>query len=153
MDKNKQPKLNQATLTPEQRDKLEMWQQARDQLRTLNDIASIVQDMSGTLEEQKKSGGDVSKETGALLMDMRDSLNELKSKEVEPIDNQPIIKAVEKLEKAFSSAIKGIDVKPQVNVASPEVNVTPSVDLKGVEKVIKTIPKAFSDAIKQIPKP
>jgi len=151
MDKNKY-KLDKSKMTPDQLDRLERWQQAKDQLHILDDIANIAQEAVRLLDEDKAKGETSNKEMGACLLDMREALNVLKDKEVEPVDNQPVIDAVSKLEKKLTAALKGIEVKPQVNVSSPDVNV-PVVDLSGIEKVIKTIPAEFKKAIKLIPQP
>lgn len=154
MDENKKPKLDETKLTPEQRDKLEIWQNSHDQLQVLQDTADMVQEMVGILDDKTKQGDGF----GSLLMDIRDKLGTLNAKESPetPDYAKPVVEAVAKLEKALGLAISGIKLNPQIKVNAPQVNVdTPSVsvDLKGVERVLKTdLPKAFSQAIKLIPK-
>lgn len=144
-----QPKINKATLTPEQRDKLEKYQQAETQLQTLEDIAKMTQEIINIVDDS----GNVDK-IGTLLIDIRETLGGLRDKEAPetPDYAKPVVDAVSKLEKALSASIKGIDVKPQIKVDAPAVNVSPpSVDLKGVEKAVSGLSKSFKDAIKDIP--
>lgn len=147
-----QPKINRAKLTEEQRAKLEQYQQAETQLQTLEDIAKMTQEIINIVDDS----GNVDK-IGTLLIDIRETLGGLRDKEAPetPDYAKPVVDAVSKLEKALSASIKGIDVKPQIKVDAPAVNVSPpSVDLKGVEKALKTdMPKAFKDALALIPKP
>lgn len=147
-----QPKINRAKLTEEQRAKLEQYQQAETQLQTLEDIAKMTQEIINIVDDS----GNVDK-LGTLLIDIRETLGGLRDKEAPetPDYAKPVVDAVSKLEKALSASIKGIDVKPQIKVDAPAVNVSPpSVDLKGVEKALKTdMPKAFKDALALIPKP
>lgn len=157
MDKTKIPKLNQAKLTPEQRDKLDLWQQGQDQTQALQDIADITQEVLNVLDKQQSDESIAN--LGALLVDIRESLSTLKDKEALTIPDyaKPVVDAVSKLEQGLSASIKAIDIKPNVVVDAPQVNVdAPSVnvDLKGVEKLLKTeVPKAFADAIQLIPQP
>lgn len=148
-DENKYT-LDQTKLTPEQRDKLESYQQSEKQLQTLSDIASMVHELISIVDEKPDDSHE--KEAGALLMDIRDTIKELNDKEVpeQPETVKPIVEALTKLEKA----VNALDVSPVIRVDSPEVNVSsPAVDLKGIEKILKTdIPKAFKDSIGLIPK-
>jgi hypothetical protein len=148
------PKLDETKLTSEQRDKLEAYQQAETQIQTLEDIAKMVQEVLGVLDDRTK---DKSMDgLGELLVDIKESLASLNDKESPetPDYAKPVVEAVGKLEKALSTSIKDIDVKPQVNLDAPQVNVAaPTVDLKGVEKVLKTdMPQAFEKAVKLIPR-
>lgn len=146
-------------LTSEQRDKLDKWNQNKQMITHLSDVADMTQEMVSLLEKESKNGEKSTKEMGALLADMRNSLSELKDKEApeSPDTAKPVVDALNKLEKALTGSIKAIDVKPNVKVDAPQVNVdtpTISVDLKGVEKILKSdIPKAFQDSISKIPKP
>lgn len=137
-------------LTPEQRDKLDAYNQGKEQLQTLQDIADMTQEMLRVVDEQGKSGDKTVESIGALLIDMRESLNSLNKKELDMPDYaKPVVDAVGKLENSIAKAIKSIDIKPD----APQVNVEPSrVDLKGVESAIAQIPKAFKEAIALIPK-
>lgn len=149
----KAPQIDYKLLTPEQRDKLESYKQTQEQLQTLQDIADIVQEMLGVLDTRVKNENTTSHNIGALLTDMRTALQELNSKESpeQPDYAKPVVEALTKFEKSLSTAIKAIDVKPVID--APKVSVSPpSVDLRGVEKAIGEIPKAFAEAIKLIPK-
>lgn len=144
------PEINRAKLTEEQRAKLEQYQQAETQLQTLEDIAKMTQEIINIVDDS----GNVDK-IGTLLIDIRETLGGLRDKEAPetPDYAKPVVDAVSKLEKALSASIKGIDVKPQIKVDAPAVNVNPpSVDLKGVEKAVSGLSKSFKDAIKGIPK-
>lgn len=140
-------------LTPEQRDKLEAYQQTETQLQTLQDIADMTQEVVNILDDQKK---DTKVENlGVLLTDIRESLSVLKDKEAPetPDYAKPVVEAVNRLEKELTKSISKIDTKPQITVDAPAVNVSPpNVDLKGVEKALGNLPKAFEQAIKLIPK-
>lgn len=147
----KEPDLTK--LTPEQRDKLEVYQQREDQLQALEDIAKMTQEVVNILDDQKKNKS--VDNLGVLLTDIRESLSALKDKEAPetPDYAKPVVEAVSKLEKALSASIKGINFKPQIKVDAPAVNVSPpGVDLKGVERAVSGLSKSFQDAIKQIPK-
>ena len=140
-------------LTEEQRQALETYQQREDQLQALEDIAKMTQEVVNILDDQKK---DKSVDNlGVLLTDIRESLSALKDKEAPetPDYAKPVVEAVSKLEKALSASIKAINFKPAIKVDAPAVNVAPpNVDLKGVEKALGNLPKAFEQAIKLIPK-
>lgn len=145
------PTLDKTKLTEDQRTKLESYEQAQEQLKTLQDIADMTQEVVGVLDSQKTDAQNSDKNMGALLMDMRDSLTALKDKQAPdtPDYAKPVVDAVGKLEKALATSIKSIDVKPVIG--APQVNVpAPVVDMKGVEKAISAIPQAFSDAISLI---
>lgn len=146
------PQLDKTKLSVDQQAQLESYQQAQDQLQALEDIAKMTQELVSILDDQKK---DKSLDNlGTLLVDIRESLAALNGKEAAeaPDYAKPVVEAVSKLEKALSASIKAIDVKPQVTVAAPSVNVSPDIDLSGVETAIKGLPKIFQEAIKSIPK-
>lgn len=137
--------------TPEQLDRLESYKQAETQISELQGIAKKLQTVINELNNVQHKGEKNTGDMGSLLMDIRESIDELVSKEdpEQPDYAKPVVEAVNKLEKALSSSISKIDVKPEVKVDAPE---TPKIDLKGVEKVLKTdIPKAFDKSIKSIP--
>lgn len=146
----KNPKLRQELLTEEQRTALENYEAQQKQLTILQDIADMTQDMLMEGDKEKKSTQKAVDDMGALLMDIRESLKGLESKESpeSPDYSKPIVEAVAKLEKA----LKGIDVKPEVKVSSPDVKVPP-IDLREFNKLLRTeIPTAFEKAIKSMPK-
>lgn len=138
--------------------KLEKWESNRPEnrtLRVLEDIASMMQEVSSTLSEKPDDSHD--KKIGAILVDMRESLSAIKSKEDPEIPDfsKPILEGLSKLEKALTAAVDNIDMKPQFNpniqVDTPNVNIS-APDLSGVEKILKAdIPKAFKAAIALIP--
>lgn len=151
-NKTKKLQLNPAKLTPEQRDKLESWNQNKQVIQNLSDMADMMQEFISLLDKHLVTTDKTGQATGALLTDMRESLSAMKSKEAPKMPDyaKPVVAAVSKLETALTSAVKSIEVSPEVNVAAPNVSTT--VDLKGVEKILKTeVPKAFKEAIKLIP--
>lgn len=133
---------------------------ANQQLQVLSDVAMMLQEMLGLMDDTKKADEKSVNDLGALLVDIRESLVTLKDKEdpKTPDFAKPVVIAVEKLSREISNQIAKIDVKPEfkpnIAVDAPQVNVRPpGVDLKGVEKVLKEeVPKAFEQAIKGIPK-
>lgn len=142
-------------LTVDQQAQLEQWQMSHDQLEKLEDMALILQKLLGEVEDTRKSGDKNTTNFASLMMDIRESLTELKNKKSPEVPDfvKPLNSAVEKLDKAFQAAMSKIDARPKVNVSAPNVQIdAPQVDLKGVEKVLKTdIPKAFKMAINSIP--
>lgn len=145
------PKLDPSKLTPEQRDKLEQYQRAEAQLQTINDIASMTQEVINILDDQKKDKK--VDNLGVLLTDIRESLVSIKSREdpEAPDFSKPVVEAVKGLQKELTKSINSIDTKPQVKVGAPAVTVqTPDVDLKGVEKAISKLSNSFKDAVSTI---
>lgn len=143
--------------------KLEKWEANKpqnQQLQVLSDLAVMMQEQLNVLDAIEKGSQTNAKDHGRLLIDMKEKLDSLNSKEAPEMPDyaKPVLEGFKDLKTALSASIKGIDVKPVVNVPklnAPAVNVSPpSVDLKGVEKVLKTdLPKAFDKAIKSIPQP
>lgn len=146
----KKPTLKPELLTDEQRDKLDAYNAQQKQLTILQDIADMTQDMLMEGDKEKKFTQKAVEDFGALLVDMRESLDALNNREdlEAPDYAKPVVEAVAKLEKA----LKAINVKPEVKVLAPDVNV-PAPDLKPLTELIKKeIPKSFEQAIKLIPK-
>ena len=145
------PKLDPAKLTNEQRDKLEAYQQTQEQLKILNDIADISQEMLNVADRAEAKNSKQLEALGAVLTDSREQLVKLTNKDAPeaPDYAKPVVAALDKLERA----IKAIKVDPQVTVDAPQVSVSaPSIDLRGIEKILKTdVPKAFQEAIKAMP--
>lgn len=149
-------------LSPDLQEKIKGWEAnnpANKQLVKLNDIASILQDVSNVIDYRGKKSDETLKQLGAVLSDAREQLVAINAKEAPeaPDTSQPVIEAISKLEKALTSAVKAVDVKPVVNVPkidAPVVNVAPTdvtVDTKEIAKILKTdIPQAFDKAIKSI---
>lgn len=164
---NKKPNLGK--VSPELAAKIAGWEKKKDsnkQLETLQDIASMIQELINLQDAATKSDRSLDSlntnvtALGALLADAREQLMSL-NKTPETVDySKPVVSALEKLEKQLSAAISKIDtkpeVKPNIKVDAPVVNIDApivSVDLSKVEKVLKTdIPKAFNEAIASIPK-
>jgi hypothetical protein len=154
MDIMQTPKLDPAKLTPEQRDKLEAYNQAKTTLETLKDIADINQEMLSVLDNQASQ--DEIDKLGVLLVDVRETLQAINNKEApeQPDTAKPVVEAISKLERALAKAVSS-QKAPVVNIPdqpAPVVNVdAPAVDLSNVEKVLKTdLPKAFNQAIQNI---
>jgi hypothetical protein len=149
------PKIDKKTLTIEQSTALEQYEQNQTlakQLIQLKKLGDSIEGLVFFVKENETKQPKFQKEIGSLLVDIRESLTALTSKKTPeyPDYAKPVVEALKPLEKA----IKAIDMKPQVTVEgakieSPDVK----VDLKGVEKIVKDIPKAFKDSIKLIPKP
>lgn len=144
-------------LDPELRKKIEEWQKnspANKQLQTLEDLTAITQEIFGILEDNTTDGAKNAKEVGATLLDIRDKLASLNDKEVPEVPDhaKPVVGAIDDLKAALTASIKGIELRPDIKVGSPDVKV-PEVDLSALEKVVKDeLPKAFKEAIKLIPK-
>lgn len=151
--------VDYSKLDPALQEKIKKWQQEsvpNKQLQTLEDLADMSQELINILDEQKKSGEKNVKELGATLLDIRDKLGSLDSKEAPEMPDyaKPIVKAVEDMKKALEASIKAIEVKPDVKVSVPDIAApeVPEVDLSGLEKIVKVeIPKAFEKAVKAIP--
>lgn len=151
-----------AGIPEELKAKLIKWEQntpANKQVQLLSDIADISQEMLDATESERKGNNKAIEHFGSLLMDMREQLVSLNSKEAPeaPDTSQPVIDAISKLEKALAGSIKAIDTKPVVNIpqaSAPVVNVDAPVvkiDNKELTKILKTdLPKAFNEAIKSI---
>lgn len=146
----KKPTLKPELLTDEQRDKLDAYNAQQKQLTILQDIADMTQEMLMDGDKEKKFTQKAVEDFGALLVDMRESLDALNSREdpEAPDYAKPVVEAVAKLEKALAS----IEVKPSVTVSTPEVRV-PALDVSPITKILKEdIPRAFEKAISLIPK-
>lgn len=126
-------------------------------VRALEDIASMTQGVLDVLSE--KPDDTATKEMGAVLVDMRESLMAIKNKETPdmPDFSKPVLEGLQKLEKAFSTSLGKIDVKPEfkpnIQVQSPSVRVdAPEVDMSGVKEVLRSdIPRAFREAMSLVP--
>lgn len=150
-------KINYSKLSPQTLDKIKKWdanQPAQKQLVALKDLADMTQEMLGVLEDASKSNDEFKKELAPVLLDIREKLQDISSKETpEQKDfTKPIVDGLTKLEAKLAKIDFKPEFKPNINVDAPAVSVSPSVDLKGIEKILKTdLPKAFNDAIKLIP--
>lgn len=129
------------------------------QVVILQDIADMTQEVVQMLDKDQQSDSETTKNLGAILMDIRESLKSLDTKEAPetPDYAKPVVAGLTKLETAIKKALNAIEVKPQFNpsiqVAPTPVNVDiPKIDLSGIEKVLKvTLPSAFNQAISLIP--
>ena len=142
-------KIDKTKLTPEQQDKLDTYYQTQDQLKTLQDLADMTHELVNLATDTKENTGKL-EALGAVLTDAREQLVKLNAKEAPdaPEFAKPINDMVVRLEKA----LKALDVKPQVNIAAPNVDVA-APDLTEFTRILRTeIPKAFDKAIKSIPK-
>lgn len=148
------PKIDKSKLSESQLAQLEVYQSNQDQLQKLEDIAAMSHELVNYLSDIKSNKK--LDELGTLVMDMRESLASINSKEApeQPDTAKPVVDAMSRLEKALTAAIKSINVKPNVSVNAPDVKVdSPKIDLTGIQKELKALPKAFESAIKNIPQP
>lgn len=155
---DKQP--NVRNLPPELIEKIQRWEENRPenkQLQVLADIASIAQELINVGDDSNDKSDTISKQLdalGAVLTDSREQLVALNKKEAPetPDYAKPVVQAIDKLLKALEKKDFAPEIKPNINVAAPDVKVTAPVDLKGVEKLLKTdLPKAFEKAISLMP--
>lgn len=144
-------------LTPELRKKLEEVSKrkpANRQVQILEDMANMNQELINLLDDGNKDSKSFRGDLAPVLLDMRASLETLRGKEApKPKDHaKPVVDRLDKLEKAIVKALPK-DKPQEVKVNAPKVDISPpDVDLKGVEKLLKThIPKAFEKAISKIP--
>lgn len=154
-------KPDYSKLPKDLQDKIAGWEAnnpVNKQLRKLEDIASIMQDMSNVLDFSGKKQADKLDDLGKLLVDAREQLVELNSKEAPeaPDTAKPVVDAISKLETAIATAMKATKA-PIVNVPkadAPIVNVdAPNVtlDTKEIAKILKSdLPEAFNKAIQNI---
>jgi len=143
------PRLDTKTLTLEQSVALEQYNLSLTSAKQLIELRKLTDTVQGFLSEydNETTSKEIEK-LGVVLLDVREALQDIKKREdPEQKDfSKPVVDAINKLEKAVN-----IEVKPQVNVSSPDVKVPP-VDLKKIEKILKTdMPKAFEKAIKLVP--
>lgn len=143
-------------LTPEQFDlakRVEANRPENKQLRVMSDIAAMCEELIRLGDTKTENSDKFARELGAVLVDMRQSLEGISKKETpeSPDYAKPVVERLKQLETALTGALKKI--KPTVNLPAPNVTVEPAeVDLSGVEKVLKEMPKAFKEAIKLVPK-
>ncbi len=129
------------------------------QLRALKDIADMTQELINVLDKDQQSDQKTAKEFGAVLLDIKESLNSLDNKATPdaPDYASPVVEGLKTLQKAIIKSLDGIDVKPtftpNIQVDAPQVNVSaPKLDLSGISKVLQNdLPLAFRQAIALIP--
>jgi len=154
-------RIDYSRLDPELVKRLEKIRAQRPEnmaIQVLQEIQSVVEMIHTATRDDKTREERTADEVKALIKGIQSSLEAIKDKESPetPDFAQPVVEALSGLEKALQKSIKALDVKPQVNVEAPQVKVdAPKVDLSGVEKVLKEMPKtldkAFEKAVKSIP--
>lgn len=148
--------IEYSKLDPQTRKLLEDVESRKPEVQSLAELKKVSQSLEGLsayLQRQNQTTEKTSGDIADVLLDVRDALDEFTSQEApeQPDYAKPVVGAVEDLKTALTAAIKGIEVSP--NVAAPNVKVdAPKIDLSGVEKAMKEIPKALDAAIKKIPK-
>ena len=148
--------IEYSKLDPQTRKLLEDVESRKPEVQSLAELKKVSQSLEGLsayLQRQNQTTEKTSGDIADVLLDVRDALDEFTSQEApeQPDYAKPVVGAVEDLKTALTVAIKGIEVSPQV--AAPNVKVdAPKIDLSGVEKAMKEIPKALEAAIKKIPK-
>lgn len=147
--------IEYSKLDPQTRKLLEDVESRKPEVQSLAELKKVSQSLEGLsayLQRQNQTTEKTSGDIADVLLDVRDALDEFTSQEApeQPDYAKPVVGAVEDLKTALTAAIKGIEVSPKV--AAPNVKVdAPKIDLSGVEKAMKEIPKALEAAIKKIP--
>ena len=147
--------IEYSKLDPQTRKLLEDVESRKPEVQSLAELKKVSQSLEGLsayLQRQNQTTEKTSGDIADVLLDVRDALDEFTSQEApeQPDFSKPVVGAVEDLKTALTAAIKGIEVSPKV--AAPNVKVdAPKIDLSGVEKAMKEIPKALDAAIKKMP--
>ena len=147
--------IEYSKLDPQTRKLLEDVESRKPEVQSLAELKKVSQSLewlSAYLQRQNQTTEKTSGDIADVLLDVRDALDEFTSQEApeQPDYAKPVVGAVEDLKMALTVAIKGIEVSPKV--AAPNVKVeAPKLDLSGVEKAMREIPKALEAAIKKMP--
>ena len=147
--------IEYSKLDPQTRKLLEDVESRKPEVQSLAELKKVSQSLEGLsayIQRQNQTTEKTSGDIADVLLDVRDALDEFTSQEApeQPDFSKPVVGAVEDLKTALTAAIKGIEVSPKV--AAPNVKVdAPKIDLSGVEKAMKEIPKALDAAIKKMP--
>lgn len=147
--------IEYSKLDPQTRKLLEDVESRKPEVQSLAELKKVSQSLEGLsayLQRQNQTTEKTSGDIADVLLDVRDALDEFTSQEApeQPDYAKPVVGAVEDLKTALTAAIKGIEVSPKV--AAPNVKVeAPKLDLSGVEKAMREIPKALEAAIKKMP--
>lgn len=147
--------IEYSKLDPQTRKLLEDVESRKPEVQSLAELKKVSQSLEGLsayLQRQNQTTEKTSGDIADVLLDVRDALDEFTSQEApeQPDYAKPVVGAVEDLKTALTVAIKGIEVSPKV--AAPNVKVeAPKLDLSGVEKAMREIPKALEAAIKKMP--
>ena len=153
-------KIDRTKLTPEQRDRLDQYEATENAKEAAEKAAQ------GLTELQKKmdsfSPQLVVSVPGLIeqIEPIRRGLEDLK-KTIQSSDNSAqILKSFQQQSKDILKQLQSLkievpktELKPNISVQSPEVNVSPQVDvdLRGLEKLLKKLPSDFERAIKSFP--
>lgn len=140
--------IDKRKLTVEQQALLEQHDMLKEQVGLLSDSAEMLQEVVNILGSDSKSDDLKHKEMGAVLTDMRESLQALKNREnpESPDYATPVVDAIKNLD----TSINALEVKPTVKVSVPEVKVPKpevTVDLKEVNKTLKGLKQDFPSAL------
>lgn len=125
------------------------------QLQHLQEIQSILELAFKTIRNNESKEERSTEQFQKVAEEIRDYVKSIEAKEAPetPDTSKPLLEGLKALEKALTTSIKGINVKPEVNVAAPNVTVdAPKVETKGIEKAVKELGKEFDIAVKSIPK-
>ena len=147
--------IEYSKLDPQTRKLLEDVESRKPEVQSLAELKKVSQSLEGLsayIQRQNQTTEKTSGDIADVLLDVRDALDEFTSQEApeQPDYAKPVVGAVEDLKTALTAAIKGIEVSPKV--AAPNVKVeAPKLDLSGVEKAMREIPKALEAAIKKMP--
>lgn len=145
--------VDNRTITVEQQALLEQYELAQKQVQKLTDIAEVLEHAVISIDKGADSNEKMLSNMGTLLIDVREQLSNLPKDVVEiPDQSRPVVEGLQKLEKELAKAIKGqklVAEAPVVNVEAPRVEVD-APDLRGVEKILKDLPKALDKAVSSI---
>lgn len=147
--------IEYSKLDPQTRKLLEDVESRKPEVQSLAELKKVSQSLEGLsayLQRQNQTTEKTSGDIADVLLDVRDALDEFTSQEApeQPDYAKPVVGAVEDLKTALTVAIKGIEVSPKVAVPNVKVE-APKLDLSGVEKAMREIPKALEAAIKKMP--
>jgi len=135
--------------------KAEQRHPANLQLQHLQEIQSILELAFKTIRNNESKEERSAERFQTVAEEIREYVKRIEAKEAPetPDTSKPLLEGLKALEKALTASIKGINVKPEVNVAAPNVTVdAPRVETKGIEKAVKELGKEFDKAVKSIPK-
>lgn len=155
---DEQPIVDYSKLPAELRTKLTEWENNSPAGQQLASLKSVSEQL-GAVVKLLGADGQSTQQLSTQLGDIHTVLETLNAKETpeSPDFSQPIIDGLKRLEDSLTSALTAIEVTPQIDVKAPQVSVAaPNVsvaapDLTGVERVLKTLPGIFQQAIANIP--
>lgn len=148
--------IEYSKLDPQTRKLLEDVESRKPEVQSLAELKKVTQGLDGLLtylQKQNQTAERTNLDMADVLFDVKEALDTFSSQEApEQLDYaKPVVGAVEDLKTALTAAIKAIEVSPKVEAPTVKVD-APKVDLSGVEKAMREIPKALDAAIKKIPK-